>query len=131
MPVEIKSWLTSATFSVCQTKNKSIAGTDVWVVKVDTYKEVCAGSDEMWSLIPKCTELFQLMHHVAIWNKMRGLILISKVHRVIYGIFVVYKEEGIHAYNKILRWFIQSTSQTFLWSHTYTPEGKKFQCFAK
>ena len=62
--------------------------------------EVDAESEEFRKWLPKSTEQFQLLHHVAIRNLRKGLILVGNQQSVMFGVFVNYKQETIDAYTR-------------------------------
>ena len=68
-----------------------------------SYVTLDAEGDEVAKWIPKHQESFQLMHHVAIRDVWKGLMLVGCEKKVMFGIVVTYSDRLIHSYQAILR----------------------------
>ena len=77
-------------------------GLQAWENSQPVYTQLEAESEEFRKWLPKSSEQFQLLHHVAIRNHTKGLILVGNKDKVIFGVFVDYKQETIDAYKEVL-----------------------------
>jgi len=103
MAVEIKSRLSHSTFYDERDRLLANEGRDAWENCQPVYTELDAESDEFRKWLPKSTEQFQLLHHVAIRNHTKGLILVGDKDEIMFGVFVHYKQETIDAYKSVLQ----------------------------
>jgi hypothetical protein len=103
IPVEIKSRLSHTTFYDERERQQANLGFNAWENNQPSYVELDAASDEFFRWIPKSQEKFQLLHHVAIRNGLKGLIIVGDTNDVMFGVFVNYKQETIDAYKNVLQ----------------------------
>ena len=103
-PVEIKSRVSHSTFYDERNRLLVLAdeGLNAWENAKPVYTELDAESEEFRKWLPKTTEQFQLLHHVAIRKQRKGLILVGNQVKVMFGVFVNYKQETIDAYMAVL-----------------------------
>ena len=102
-PVEIKSRLAHSTFYDERDRLLANEGRDAWENAQPVYTELDAESEEFRKWLPKSTEQFQLLHHVAIRKQRKGLILVGDKDEIMFGVFVNYNQETIDAYTTVLR----------------------------
>ena len=104
MPIEIKARVAATTFFAERHQLESNLGLAAFESRLDpTYVELDAETDDVWKWIPKHKESFQLLHHVAIRDLRRGLILVGNTTKIMFGVFVNYSDELVQAYQAILR----------------------------
>ena len=103
IPVEIKSRLAHSTFYDERDRLLANEGRDAWENSQPVYTELDAESDEFCTWLPKSTEQFQLLHHVAIRKQRKGLILVGNKDEIMFGVFVNYRQETINAYKSVLQ----------------------------
>eukprot|EP00536_Pseudo-nitzschia_multiseries_P009436 jgi/Psemu1/23175/gm1.23175_g len=77
------------------------------------YVELDAESDEFNRWIPNHKESFQLLHHVAVRNLQKGLIIIGDTGKIMFGVFVNYKDETIAVFWKVLEDIFDQTLKPF------------------
>lgn len=96
MPVEIKSRLSHSTFYDERDRLLANEGRDACENAQPVYTELDVESNLFRRWLPKSTEQFQLLHHVAIRNQTKGLILVGDKDEIMFGVFVNYKQETIN-----------------------------------
>ena len=102
VPVEIKSRVSLSTFYDERNRLEANHGLQAWEDSQPVYIELNAEGEEFRKWLPKSTEQFQLLHHVAIRNQTKGLILVGNQDKVMFGVFVNYKQETIDVYKAVL-----------------------------
>ena len=102
MPVELKARLAHSTFYDERNRLEANLGLGAWENGDPIYVELDAESNEFHRWIPKHKESFQLLHHVAIRNLRKGLIVIGNGKKIMFGVFVKYSDETITAYRNVL-----------------------------
>ena len=103
MPVEVKSRLAHSTFYDERNRLYANDGLAAWENSRPVYTELDAEGDELRRWLPKSTEQFQLLHHVAIRKQRKGLILVGNKHKIMFGVFVNYEQKTIDAYRAVLK----------------------------
>ena len=103
MPIEIKSRLSHSTFYEERERFITNLGVEQWEKDEPVYVEVDAENQDFFRWIPKTNERFQLLHHVAIRKATEGLIIVGDENKVMFGVFINYKQETIDAYNAVLQ----------------------------
>jgi len=103
MPIELKARLAHSTFYDERHRLEANCGLQAWENGEPIYVELDAESDEFNKWIPKHKESFQLLHHVAVRNVRKGLIIIGNNKKIMFGVFVTYRRETIVAYQSLLQ----------------------------
>ena len=105
MPIEIKSRLSHSTFYAERCRLEANLGLAAFENDGEPcYVEVEAGEgNDLSKWIPKHKECFQLMHHVAVRDVRKGLIIVGNSTKVMFGVFVSYSDELIEAYRSVMR----------------------------
>jgi hypothetical protein len=103
IPVELKARLAHSTFYDERNQLEANLGFQAWENGDPVYVELDAESEDFNKWIPKHKESFQLLHHVAVRNLRKGLIIVGNRRKIMFGVFVNYKDETIHAYREVLR----------------------------
>ena len=104
MPIEIKSRVAHTTFYAERLRLEANLGLAAFENDGEAcYVEIDADGNDLSKWIPKHKECFQLMHHVAVRNLRKGLILVGNSSKVMFGVFVNYSDRLIEAYQAVLR----------------------------
>jgi len=104
MPIEIKSRLSLTTFYDERNRFEANLGHEAFENDGEPrYIELDAEGEELSRWIPKKKERFQLLHHVAIRDVRKGLILVGNSKNVMFGIFVTFSDALIEAYQEVLK----------------------------
>ena len=124
MPIELKARLSHSTFYDERNRLESNLGFAAWENGHPVYVELDAESEEFHRWIPKNKESFQLLHHVAIRNLRKGLIVIGNGKKIMFGVFVKYSDETIIAYRNMLADLFDRVLKPFYDDELDLPEHK-------
>jgi hypothetical protein len=102
LPIEVKSRIASSTFFRERRNLESVLGAAAWENGEPVYAHIDAEDRQLHAWIPKESENFQLLHHVACYDADKGLILVGNNKKVMFGVFVTYSKRLKDAYMKIL-----------------------------
>ena len=102
MPIEFKSRLSLSTFVSERNAMAANLGAEVWENGEPVYIHKRADDPDLFKWIPRTSENFQLLHHVAIRGCDRGLIVVGNDRKIMFGVFVEYPEELRKAYLEVL-----------------------------
>ena len=103
LPVELKARLAHSTFYDERNRMECNLGFQAWENGEPIYVELDAESEAFYKWLPKHKESFQLLHHVAVRNLRKGLIIVGNRRKIMFGVFVNYTDETIAAYRMVLR----------------------------
>ena len=104
MPIEIKSRVSLSTFYAERLRVEANLGHQAFENDGEPhYIELDAEGEDLSKWIPKHTECFQLLHHVAIRDVRKGLILVGNSKKLMFGVFVTYSNRLIEAYQEVLK----------------------------
>jgi hypothetical protein len=102
LPIEVKSRIASSTFFRERHNLESVLGAAAWENGEPVYAHIDAEDRQLHDWIPKESENFQLLHHVAAYDSDKGLILVGNNKKVMFGVFVTYSKRLKDAYLEIL-----------------------------
>ena len=102
MPIEFKARLSIGTFFSERNNMAANLGAEVWENGEPVYLHMRADDPNFFKWIPRSSENFQLLHHVAIRGCDRGLIVVGNERKIMFGVFVEYPQALRDAYLEVL-----------------------------
>ena len=88
LPIEVKSRVTERTFRAEREQLQHVHGYQAFRSGDPFYKEIHALDPDLPLWVPKSSELFQLLHHVMMYDTNRGILLVGNANVVVYGLIV-------------------------------------------
>ena len=117
MSIEIKARVAHTTFYAerhqLETNVEATEGMAAFENGEPVYHSINAEGGELQKWIPKHKESFQLLHHVAVCNKRKGLFLVGNKTKIMFGVFVTYSDSLIESYQDILKVLYERSLKAF------------------